>query len=75
MKQAEREKLDRERITGMRAFELGMYAQAFPAAAAEKDGETRYCYAGAVNGTVIVLAGNEGAVPAMEAVLATLAVE
>ena len=45
------------------------------AAAAEKDGETRHCYAGAVNGTVIVLAGNEGAVPAMEAVLATLAVE
>ncbi len=36
MKQAEREKLDRERITVMRAFELEMFAQAFPDAAADK---------------------------------------
>ena len=45
------------------------------AATAGKDGEARQYDAGAVNGTVILLAGTEGAAPAMEAILASLAVE
>ena len=45
------------------------------AAAPEKDGAVRYYRLGAVNGTVIILAGDEKAVPAMEAVLSALTVE
>ncbi len=44
-------------------------------AEAETGGETRQYYIGAVSGTVIILSGAQDAVPAMEAVLASLAVE
>ena len=44
-------------------------------AAYEADGKTRLYYTGAVNGTVITLAGDGEAAPAMEEVLASLAVE
>ena len=44
-------------------------------AAAETEGETRLFYIGAVNGTVITLAGDGEAGPAMEEVLASLTVE
>jgi len=43
-------------------------------AAAEKGGEAVRFYAGAVNGTIIILAGSEGAAPAMAAILSSLAV-
>ena len=45
------------------------------AASAEKDGAARHYRVGAVNGTVVIMAGDENAAPAMEAVLAALTVE
>lgn len=45
------------------------------AAATEKNGEATQYHAGAVNGTVIILAGSEDAAQAMEAVLSSLTVE
>ena len=45
------------------------------AAKTEKDGETRLYHTGAVNGTVIILSGTEGAAPAMEEILSSLTVE
>ncbi len=44
-------------------------------ASAEQNGTARHCRLGAVNGTVVILAGDEKAAPAMEAVLAALTVE
>ena len=45
------------------------------AAVSEQSGTARHYRLGAVNGTVIILAGDEKAAPAMEAVLAALTVE
>ncbi len=45
------------------------------AAVTEKNGGAGYFHAGAVNGTVIIFAGEEGAAAAMEAILSSLTVE